>query len=93
MRRKKRTTNDYQKLEDRKYLTVSAGVTFSGSLSVRGNPDGPVEINSIGNNQFEITDNGQVVTVAQGVTRNIVVRLDVIPQGVDDVSILSLIHI
>ena len=87
MRRKKRKSNDYQKLEDRKYLTVSAGVTVTGSLSVRGNPDGPVEITSIGNNQFQITDAGQVVTVAEGVTRNIVVRLDVIPQGVDDVSI------
>jgi len=87
MNRKKRTSNDYQKLEDRKYLTVSAGVTVTGSLSVRGNPDGQVEITSLGNQQFQITDNGQLVDVVDGVFSNIVVRLDLIPQGVDDVSI------
>ena len=81
MRRKriKRSSFDYQKLEDKVYLTVNATVTQTGSLSVRGFADGQVQINALGNQQFQITDNGALVANVSGVRQNIAVRVNPSP--------------
>ncbi len=79
MDRTKRTQQaslDYQKLEDKVYLTVSAAVTQTGSLSVRGVADGIVEITALGNRQFLVTDNGAPVATVAGVRQNIAVKMD-----------------
>lgn len=76
MNRKKFDITDYQKLEDRVYLAVTAGVTQTGSLSVRGTPDGIVEITNVGFRQYQITDNNVEIATLGGVARNLVVNLD-----------------
>lgn len=76
MNRKTRSVTDYQKLEDRVYLAVTASVTPSGSLSVRGAADGDVEITNVGFRQYLVTDNGVDIATLNGVSRNMVVNLD-----------------
>ena len=93
MRRNKRSTRslyDYQKLEDKVYLTVAASVTQTGSLSVTGFSDGIVQINSQGNQQFQIIDNGAVVANVNGVRQNIVVRVN--PSPLNDTVRINLLN-
>ena len=70
-----RPSADYKKLEDRICLTVSASVTQTGSLSVRGAADGLVEIVAVAPETFRVTDNGVEIATLDRVRRNIAVKL------------------
>ncbi len=89
-KRTKRSQFDYRKLEDRICLTVTASVTQTGSLSVRGFSDGLVQINALGNQQFQITDNGAPVATVNGVRQNIVVRIN--PSPLNDTVRINLLN-
>lgn len=63
-------------LEDRICLTAAVDV-IRGDLLVRGDSDGDVEINALGEGVYEVTDNGALVATAEGVRRDIRIRLDI----------------
>lgn len=70
-----RPTLNYDRLEDKSYLSVNVATNGLGSFSVKGVPNGPVEVMAEGNGQFLITDNGIAVAQVNGITQNIVVDL------------------
>ena len=71
---KRRSLNQYEPLENRICLTVSAAVTDAGNLIVSGDADGPVEIRALDAETFTITD-GDTVQEVTGVTGGIRVRI------------------
>ncbi len=73
--RRKRPAFQFERLEDRICLTVSATVT-NGHLVITGEPDGAVQINAVAANTFQVVDNGVVVATLGGVTRNIRLSID-----------------
>ena len=75
-RRQSNSRHDFRQFEERICLTVSAAVNDMGSLHVRGDADGPVEIVATGEGAFDITDDGSLVASVDGVTKNIIVFLD-----------------
>ena len=54
MRRKRLNCSrfNYEKLEDKILLIISATVTPAGTLSITGTAEGIVDIDSLGNEQF-----------------------------------------
>ena len=74
MRMKQRKLNQYESLENRICLTVSAAVTDAGNLLVSGDADGPVEIRALGDGAFSVTD-GDSVEEVTGVTGGIHLRI------------------
>ena len=67
--------HDIEKLESRRYLTVTASVT-DGDLMVQGQADGTVEIRAIDEGKFLVTDNGNEVATLEGVSDDIRIKLD-----------------
>lgn len=62
-------------LEERLCLTVAVDV-IRGDLVVSGDADGEVAIHAMGDGVYEVTDNGELVSTAEGVKRDIRIRLD-----------------
>lgn len=64
-----------ENLEDRLCLTVAVGVV-DGDLLVRGEADGPVEINAVGEHAYEVYDNGELIATAEGVSDSMKINID-----------------
>ena len=70
---------DYAKLEPKQLLAVDVNVTLSGSMSVRGRAEGPVEVISLGSNRYEVFEDRVSIARVSGVWQNIVIELDTSP--------------
>ena len=62
-RRRKSNRFNFENLEERRCLTVSAAVADNGALRVFGDADGDVSIVALSENTFEVTDDGASIGV------------------------------
>ena len=75
-KRQQKSRFDFQTFEERICLTVAAAVGDGGSLFVRGDADGPVQIVATGEQTFDVIDDGNLVGTFENVSKNILVRID-----------------
>ncbi len=81
---------NFEALEDRALLAVTAAVTAGGDLVVQGKADGAVEIVAVSAGAYRVTDNGAVVAdsdVLAGVTDDIRISLADGAAATDDVTL------
>lgn len=77
--KRKRSSNkrqsNYQSLEHRRLLAVTVG-SHDGHMWVQGDADGLVEVTAVGDQTFQVTENGVEIGTYENVSKNLRIRLD-----------------
>ena len=79
----------FERLEDRICLTLETMLSNDGDLIVTGAADGNVEIVALSEDSYQVTDNGEVVSVVEGVVDDVRVNLDA-SEGSSEIQGLSI---
>lgn len=89
MKRKQSNKADYTSLENRQLLAVTVG-TMEGHLWVEGNADGVVEVVAVGEQAFEVKDNGVSIGTYENITKNLRVKIDQAGGAQDDHVVIDM---